>query len=129
MADVPSVSVLGDRDRLSQAVENLVSNALRHGAPPVEVSVTVADGSVEIRVADHGAGVSETMRGRLFERFATGMEHGGTGLGLFIVRELARAHHGDATYAPPGRTYPLGSFLITLPVAGELEAPEDAEDR
>ncbi len=47
------------------------------------------------------------MRGRLFERFATGQTRGGTGLGLYIVRQLARAHDGDATYRParagPGR--------------------------
>ena len=53
---------------------------------------------VEIRVDDHGAGVPERMQPRLFERFATGRPKGGTGLGLFIVRELARMHGGDASY-------------------------------
>jgi signal transduction histidine kinase len=51
---------------------------------------------------------------RLFERFASGTPRGGTGLGLFIVRELARAHGGDARY-DPGGGHP--SFVIVLPSA------------
>ncbi len=129
VAELPAVDVLGDRDRLSQAVENLLSNALKHGAPPVEVSASVEDGAVAVRVADHGPGPSEAMRPRLFERFATGMEKGGTGLGLFIVRELARAHGGDAVYEPPGENHPLGSFTMTLPLAERPEAPGTSEGR
>ncbi|MFC6343396.1 ATP-binding protein, partial [Nocardioides hankookensis] len=53
---------------------------------------------------------------RLFERFATGRSAGGTGLGLYIVRELAREHGGDATYRPPTGDGP-GAFEIRLPRA------------
>jgi PAS domain S-box-containing protein len=110
----PPVHVRGDRDRLAQALENLVSNALRHGRPPVEISVEEAGDRVRICVRDHGTGVAEGVRGRLFERFVTGMSRGGTGLGLFIVRELARAHGGDADYEPSADGS-SGVFVIELP--------------
>ena len=89
----------GDRDRLAQALDNLVANALRHGAAPVTMT---ARGRRATRSrsgsSDAGDGVAPAMRDRLFERFATGRGRGGTGLGLFIVRELARAQGGDAVY-------------------------------
>lgn len=113
----PGLVVQGDRDRLAQAVDNLVANALRHGVPPVRVSARASgeDGAVvEIEVRDGGQGVRAEMRDRLFDRFATGRSGGGTGLGLYIVRQLARSHHGDATYRP-GDAGTSGSFVITLP--------------
>jgi PAS domain S-box-containing protein len=121
LLDAPEgLAVAGDRERLSQAVENLLTNALLHGEPPVRVTATSAAATVEIRVSDSGAGVPTVMLPRLFDRFATGRRRGGTGLGLFIVRELARAHGGDAVYEPPGPGRPAGSFLLRLP------APVDA---
>ncbi|CAI9409136.1 Sensor histidine kinase RcsC [Nocardioides sp. T2.26MG-1] len=113
----PGLVVQGDRDRLAQAVDNLVANALRHGVPPVRVSARASgeDGAVvEIEVRDGGQGVRAEMRDRLFDRFATGRSGGGTGLGLYIVRQLARSHHGDATYRP-GDAGTSGSFVVTLP--------------
>ena len=65
-----------------------------------QVSAASGPVGVEIRVTDQGPGVSSAMQPRLFDRFATGRHTGGTGLGLFIVRELARAQGGDAFYDP-----------------------------
>jgi PAS domain S-box-containing protein len=112
----PGLVVEGDRDRLAQAVDNLIGNALRHGVPPVRVTARGAGPDVEIEVADTGPGIAEGMRPRLFDRFATGRTRGGTGLGLYIVRQLARSHDGEATYRPPteGRG---GAFVLTLPRA------------
>jgi signal transduction histidine kinase len=115
-------TVVGDRDRLAQAVDNLLSNALRHGSSPVRVRVVGGSGVAEIRVEDHGAGVPPEMQPRLFDRFATGRRRGGTGLGLFIVRELARAHGGDAFYEPAAPGSPAGAFVITLPTAEDPDA-------
>jgi PAS domain S-box-containing protein len=114
----PALTVLADRDRLAQAVDNLLGNALRHGAAPVRLTATPADarGDVVIRVGDQGPGVSPEARGRLFQRFATGEQRRGTGLGLFIVRELARAHGGDAWYEPPADGS-LSTFALSLPRA------------
>lgn len=114
------LAVTADRDRLAQVVENLLGNALRHGASPVHVlSRRAGPGSVEIRVRDAGDGVSASVRPRLFGRFATGAT-GGTGLGLFIVRELARAQGGDATYEPGPPEGPAGEFVVRLPAASAV---------
>ncbi|HET7357691.1 MAG TPA: PAS domain S-box protein [Nocardioidaceae bacterium] len=116
VADVPEdLMASGDPDRLGQALDNLLTNALRHGAPPVLVSARRASSLVEIRVTDHGPGVSPAIRPQLFERFATGRSQGGTGLGLFIVRELARAQGGDAFYEGGTPESPAGAFVFTLP--------------
>jgi PAS domain S-box-containing protein len=111
----PLLTVEADRDRLAQAVDNLVTNALRHGASPVVVDTETDEATVTIVVTDDGSGVPQPMQARLFERFATGQSRGGTGLGLFIVRELARAHGGDAFYDPPGPAHPAGRFCVRLP--------------
>ena len=117
-ADDPVVD--GDRDRLVQALDNLLGNAIRHGQPPVRVALESSDGHVDIRVRDSGSGVAAPVRSRLFERFATGVSKGGTGLGLFIVRELTRAHGGDAFYdAEDGAA---GAFVIRLPLQEGLTA-------
>jgi hypothetical protein len=111
----PALTLEGDRDRLAQAVDNLVTNALRHGTSPVVVDTEADDAMVTILVTDDGTGVPPPMQARLFERFATGRTRGGTGLGLFIVRELARAHGGDAFYDPPSPTHPSGRFGVRVP--------------
>jgi PAS domain S-box-containing protein len=111
----PDVEVLADPDRLAQSLDNLIGNALRHGASPVQVSVQPQPATVEIRVSDLGPGVAAEMQPRLFERFATGDSKGGTGLGLFIVRELARAQGGDASYEPRTQDQPAGAFVMSLP--------------
>ncbi len=114
----PGLCVRGDADRLAQAVDNLVGNALRHGVPPVHVRSHRVGDTVEIAVSDAGSGVPEDMRERLFERFATGRTRGGTGLGLYIVRQLARSHGGDAAYLPPAPDRPgSGLFVVSLPLA------------
>ena len=109
----PRLEVLADHDRFAQAVDNLVGNALRHGAAPVRVTASAADGTVAIRVSDAGPGVPAAVRSQLFERFVTGERRGGTGLGLFIVRELARAQGGDAWYEDA----PSTTFVLALPRA------------
>ncbi|GAA2724143.1 PAS domain S-box protein [Cellulomonas aerilata] len=113
----PALTVRADHDRLAQAVDNLLGNALRHGAPPVRLTAApTGSGDVVVRVSDHGPGVPEAVRSRLFERFVTGEQRRGTGLGLFIVRELARAHGGDAWYEPAVDGAP-STFALSLPRA------------
>jgi PAS domain S-box-containing protein len=120
VADEGDLWVDADRDRLVQLVENLVVNAIRYGGGPITLraSRTAAD-DVRIEVRDHGPGVAESQQSLLFQRFATG-NRSGTGLGLFIVRELARAHGGDAHYenAAPG-----ARFVVTLPALAEIRLP------
>jgi PAS domain S-box-containing protein len=121
------VRAMGDPDRLSQMVENLLVNGIRYGAGPIVMRATTTDdGHVRVEVRDHGRGVPAEHEPSLFQRFATGTRSG-TGLGLFIVRELARAHGGEAHYenARPG-----ARFVVTLPAvptaAGEASAEPES---
>ena len=94
--------VRGDRELLRRLVRNLVANALRHGAPPVAVRVRADDQRVTLTVSDAGEGIATTERERVFERFYRGagkQNVEGYGLGLPLVREIARAHGGRAWVA------------------------------
>jgi signal transduction histidine kinase len=108
------LTVDADPQRLEQMLVNLIGNAARHGAAPIDVSAVVTDQAVQVVVRDHGPGVPEAIRDRLFDRFTGGGAAGSVGLGLWIVRELARAHGGDAYYEPAD---PGACFIISLPAA------------
>jgi signal transduction histidine kinase len=92
-----------DPSRLLQAVSNLVGNALQHGAPDADVSVEAAEelDDVVIRVRNAGSPIPEALIEDIFEPFRRGEAPGegtaGLGLGLFIVREIARAHGGSVS--------------------------------
>jgi PAS domain S-box-containing protein len=116
--DVPDGAVLqADEVRLAQAVDNLLDNAIRHGAPPVTMGAQVRGDHVELRVTDAGDGVPDELVSRLFDRFAAAGATSGTGLGLYLVREIARGHGGEVVYQPPVDDSPT-TFLIRVPVAG-----------
>jgi PAS domain S-box-containing protein len=104
------LSVMVDAERLGRILDNLLSNAMNHGRPPVRVSASAVGRMIELRVADSGDGVHADLRDRLFERYATASRTG-TGLGLFIVRELARAHGGDAWYEDEASP----TFVVSVP--------------
>ena len=108
--DVPRV--LADPDKLTQVVTNLVENAVRHGSGAVHVHLgagpagpesRAADG-VELRVDDEGDGIPPEARRRVFTKFWTAGSGGGSGLGLYIVSGLTRAHGGTVAIldAPGG---------------------------
>lgn len=108
------VAFSADAGRLAQSVDNLLDNAIRHGRAPITVTGRGTAEGVEIRISDAGPGVPKDLASRLFDRFAVAGRTGGTGLGLYLVREIARGHGGDATYEPPGATGP-SAFVLRLP--------------
>jgi signal transduction histidine kinase len=115
--DVPDEArVRADEVRLAQALDNLLDNAVRHGLAPLAVSARVRHDEVELRVTDAGPGVPSGLVPRVFDRFATAGATSGTGLGLYLVREIARGHGGEAAYQPPADGRPT-TFLIRFPVA------------
>ncbi len=116
-----SLVVTGDRDRLTQAVVGLTSNAVRHTPAGTPVSVRAAAepaGTVRIEVADAGPGIPVEHLPHLFDRFyrvdrGRAAASGGTGLGLAVVDAIARAHGGSVAVASePGRGT---TFALTLP--------------
>jgi PAS domain S-box-containing protein len=113
--DVPHETVMhADAGRLAQALDNLLDNAIRHGSPPFEILGAATHDEVLIRVTDAGPGVPDELLPRLFERFAIAGHSGGTGLGLYLVREIAHGHGGEIEYRPPARGRPT-TFEIRLP--------------
>jgi signal transduction histidine kinase len=103
------IAVHGDPRLLRRLVRNLLENARRHGAgSSVEVTLSGDAGTAALRVCDRGPGVPDVERERIFEPFyrpaGTREPDGGAGLGLALVRQIARKHGGDArcTARPDG---------------------------
>jgi two-component system OmpR family sensor kinase len=116
--------VLGDRDRLRQVVDNLLSNTRAHTPATGAVHVRVARNGTDavLEVADSGPGMDEEEVERVFERFHRGdpsrsRASGGVGLGLSIVAAVAEAHGGSASAeSEPGKG---STFRVRLPLAGD----------
>jgi two-component system, OmpR family, sensor histidine kinase SenX3 len=121
----PSVSVMGDPDEVRAAVSNLIDNAVKYSGNAVKVSVEIETNPanekfVSVRVRDRGAGIPKMELKQIFKRFyrvpgplATRVK--GTGLGLFIVRSVAKRHGGRAWAESegPGRG---STFVLQLPI-------------
>ncbi|MCI0670729.1 MAG: HAMP domain-containing histidine kinase, partial [Myxococcaceae bacterium] len=106
-----------DRLRLEQVVGNLVSNALKFGGgKPIEVRIEPVPGRVRISVRDHGIGLTDEAKARIFEKFERAVSerhYGGLGLGLYISRQLVEAHGGTITVeSAPGAG---STFTVDLP--------------
>jgi signal transduction histidine kinase/ActR/RegA family two-component response regulator len=124
----------GDRNRLSQVVSNLLSNAAKYSDPGtrIVVSVTREAGQIALRVRDHGIGIAPDMLDRIFDAFvqqpqAIDRAQGGLGLGLAIVRSLVQLHGGSVGVRSGG----LGAgseFAVTLPAASEERAVTSRPD-
>lgn len=112
-----------DRDLIQLSLRQLVDNALKHapGKSAIRLGAGIGDSDVQFWVSDDGPGITAPEAERVFERFYRGRSHRnavpGSGIGLSVVREIARAHGGDAfVESSPGK----GSrFIIKLPLTTE----------
>lgn len=117
------VWVRADRTRVVQIISNLLTNALKYtpAGAPIEIVLVPGD-PVEVQVTDHGPGIAANEQERVFERFyriedPLTMRTGGSGLGLHISRELARAMGGDVRLAStPGEG---STFTLQLAPEGD----------
>lgn len=124
-ADVPQdVPVLADPVALDRILDNLVSNGVKYGGerPRVVVAARRHGRWGELSVRDHGPGLQGADKARIFEPFVRGGEESvrtrpGVGLGLFIVRELARMHGGDVS-VEDGLAGGGLRFTVRLPLQG-----------
>lgn len=109
VARLDAAWVRGDRDLLFQVLQNLIENALKHGAGDIDIGIeALADGRVRLTVRDHGPAVAAAALPRLFERFfradTSRSAPEGAGIGLALVKGIAEAHGGSvsASDARPG---------------------------
>jgi signal transduction histidine kinase len=127
LGEVAEATVLGDRDRLSVALDALLENAIAHTGTDdtIELSARMADGSAVLAVTDSGCGIPEADLERIFGRFARAKpfrsrEFGGFGLGLPIAAAITEAHHGQVrVHSTVGQG---STFELVIPVAVEAAA-------
>lgn len=96
LAEVGAPSPLWlDADKLDRVLDNLVGNAVHHGAGTVTVTITAVEGGVEVTVADEGRGLPAGSREQIFNKYWRGAANGaGIGLGLYLCKGLVEAHGG-----------------------------------
>ncbi len=107
----------GDPRLLRRLIRNLLENAHTHAAPPVEVKIEHLENVVALTISDGGDGISEADREKVFQPFyrTPGKQHvKGYGLGLPLVRQIAKAHGGSVVILPAEEAH--SSIRVTLPV-------------
>jgi len=124
--------VRGDEYRLLQVFANLLSNAIKYSptAGTVEVSLRQEDGWFQVGVQDHGPGIPEHFRDRIFQRFAQAdgsdsREKGGTGLGLSISKAILERHEGGIGYESEAGQGTL--FYFRLPILEERQEAQETK--
>ena len=107
-----------DKQRIEQVVGALLSNAIKFGpGQPVDVKVDTVNRKARISVTDHGIGIDQEDVARIFERFQRAVStrhYGGLGLGLYLVREIVRAHDGCISVS--SRPGDGSTFTLLLPM-------------
>lgn len=122
--------ISGDKDRITQIVTNLITNAVKYSPKAKHVTVTVAriNKIVTVCVKDFGIGINKQQQERIFERFYQGSDadptkkvYPGLGIGLFIAQELAKSHGGIITV--DSKLGKGSEFCLKLPVWGVKKRP------
>lgn len=118
-----STNIHGDDQRLSQVLNNLLDNALRHTPTggTIQVQITTANGAARLAVIDNGEGIPTDALPHLFDRFyradvSRNRRTGGSGLGLAIARQIVQAHGGCIwAESPPAGEQQGSAFILTIP--------------
>jgi signal transduction histidine kinase len=109
------ITLRGDPRLLRRLIRNLLENAERHGEPPIMVTLKRAGNDAVLEVSDAGPGIPPSQHEHVFAPFyRLGGDPKGAGLGLSLVRQIARLHGGDAVAAPKAET--PSSLRVTLPL-------------
>jgi signal transduction histidine kinase len=106
--------IVGDIDKLNRLADNLIANAIRHGDGKIAISVTREDGRAVLAVRNGGAPIAPELIDKLFDPYTRSVRSGGAGLGLYIVKQIARAHGGTVTVSSNAEAT---TFTVTLPIA------------
>ena len=113
------IRVLADRFQLKRVIKNLIQNAILYGEPrsPIEITIGEIPNYVVIKVKDHGAGISKKDIDKIFNKYYSAEKKFrkiGTGLGLYLSHQIAKAHQGDLTVESVEGEYT--EFCIKIPV-------------
>jgi signal transduction histidine kinase len=131
--DHPSLILEADKGRLTQVISNLLSNAIKFtnqgggtifiatSTIPQQIHNNDIDKKVLVSIKDDGTGIDPSMMSRLFTKFASKSETGGTGLGLFISKSIIEAH-GGRIWAKNNADGKGATFTFTLPISKEQHA-------
>ena len=118
----PAILIEADKVRITQVIDNLVSNALKFTKEGI-ISLSVETnekGQAVVSVKDNGQGIDPSISPKLFTKFATKSEFGGTGLGLFISKNIIEAH-GGKIWAENNTTENGATFYFSLPLVEEYK--------
>ena len=130
--DKPDIEIVADKDRLTQALGNILDHAVTSSSPgaPVRFMARNTDGAIEIQIIDTAPTMEEKARNQLFDRFkdmsamqsANAEDRGGTGLALPIARKIIESHNGTVSILPQGSSGNI--YYIHLPF---MQMPAKAE--
>jgi signal transduction histidine kinase/putative methionine-R-sulfoxide reductase with GAF domain len=126
-ADLDLPHLIADRDRMEQALVNLIGNAIKYGGEGVHIDIGIqtSDGHTVFEVSDNGPGIQDEELSLVFDRFYRGVpdepaeedpESKGTGLGLSLTKEIVEQHGG--TISAQSTPWEKTSFRISLPTQG-----------
>jgi signal transduction histidine kinase len=101
------VRIQGQSDLLAEALGNLIDNAIRHTLAGGRISIVVGANPPELSVVDSGTGIRPEEAEKVFDRFVRGQGTAGegSGLGLAVVKDIAKLHHAEVLLKPPAATH------------------------
>ncbi len=115
MPHIPPICI--DKDMLSRVITNLISNAIKHSKSSTEIKISTlqVEQSIQISIQDYGKGIPEEEKPNIFQKYPSSKRTIGTGLGLYISKQIIDAHKGKIWFE--SETGKGTTFYFTLPIA------------